>query len=342
MKCIKHLSFSLIFVFGASIVANGQDTSEVGGAATSQLVDENVAKLPFLDNILDIIVHEPLSALIASIVAIFIVPILQNIAHRSRVSKIFSGVKIKKGHRKNSIMMLGLGGAGKTTLSRRICGDMKKDPSEQTEIFKLFEGNGVSNGNKFDYYVSDYRGQNVGSLIKGFVQQQLVERSPFRFNDVNTLILVVDIIAPDPALENKSASEHPKVKSVETDRIQENISQWNRTALDAIFGMHTINSLRYVCLFVNKKDRLESWNLETEKKITNAYASLAADLERRCYFEDENLGKQQYAVFDMLIGSAAGEVPIQLLDRLQSLSVPLNEDFGVLAKRNKGHGAKAI
>ncbi len=288
------------------------------------------------EKIANVFIEAPISALIAALIGIFIVPILQNLAYRSRISKIFSGVRIPKGHRKNSIMMLGLGGSGKTTLSRRICGDMAQEPSKETNEFTLFEGAGMNNDQKYDYYISDYIGQDVGSLVSGFIKQQLTERSPFRFGDVNALILVVDIVDPDDELDDIPADQHPKIKEPNADRILENLTQWNRTALDAIFGMHTVDSLRYVCLFVNKKDRLASWNSSTAEKIRKSYKPLADDLSRRCFYEDERSATQQYAIFDIVIGSAAEDIPVQLINNLQLMSVPLSENAMTLGRTNGG------
>ncbi len=324
---MRNLFFSsLLFLqlFLPLQISAQEQTPEAGETAAS---GEETATQTFqwVEDIREVIVAEPIKALVAAVFAIFIVPVLQNIAHRYRISKIFSGVKIPSGHKKNSIMMIGLGGSGKTTLSRRICGDMNKDPSAQTEEFQLFDGVIENGGQKYDYYVSDYRGQNVGSLITGFIAQQLVERSPFRFGHVNSLILVVDILESTDDLINVPPVDHPKTPKIESERVAENIAQWNRTALDAIFGMHTIDSLKYVCLFINKKDRLESWSPAVEQQILDAYKPLSDDLERRCSYDGGNLGERRYAVFDTFIGSAATDVPVQLLHQLQTLSVPLTD-----------------
>ncbi len=321
-------SICSVFVFlGCAGVAQETSTDEAND------VVQNSESSWFTDKVVEIITTEPLSALVAAIVGIFIVPVLQNIAHRSRINKIFSGVRIERGHKKNSIMMLGLGGSGKTTLSRRICGDMNKAASEETKTFKLFEGKATNGSQVYDFYISDYEGQNVGTLITGFIQQQLQERSPFRFGDVNSLILVVDVVGHKAELDDVPPSEHPSIKEIDGDRVQESVLQWNRTALDAIFGMHTVGSLRYVCLYVNKRDRLANWNNATEQKIRKSFNDLAEDLRRRCFTIDEQGIENQYAVFDFMIGSAAEQVPVELLDKLQALSVPLDENIDVVKQR---------
>lgn len=319
------VSFLVLLQFSLPLQVYAQEQAPEAGEAAAGTEETAAESFQLVDELREIIVAEPIKALIAAVFAIFIVPILQNIAHRYRISKIFSGVKIPSGHKKNSIMMIGLGGSGKTTLSRRLCGDMNKDPSTQTEEFQLFDGVIENGGQKYDYYVSDYRGQNVGSLITGFIAQQLVERSPFRFGHVNSLILVVDIIESTDDLINVPPIDHPKAPGIDDARVSENIAQWNRTALDAIFGMHTINSLKYVCLFINKKDRLENWSPEVEQQILDAYEPLRDDLERRCSYDGGPLGERRYAVFDTFIGSAATDVPVQLLHQLQALSVPLTD-----------------
>lgn len=325
-----------LLLFQAALLAGASDAmaQDADTAETPQQADPGAGG--FSADILDIISTEPLKALIAAIVGIFIVPVLQNVAHRSRINKIFSGVKVAKGHRKNSIMLLGLGDSGKTTLSRRLCGDMKKKPSEETDTFTLFQGNSTKDGQVFDYYISDYRGQNVGTLVTGFIEQQLQERSPFRFGDVNSLILVVDIAAPDADLRDVEPENHPKIEAFDDERVNENVQQWNRTALDAVFGLHTVDSLRYVCLFINKRDRLKNWSDAALKKVRKAFEPLEDDLRRRCFYEDDKGMKKQYALFEVIVGTAAQEMPVALLDNLQALSVPLAEDFGEVKAKLEG------
>jgi GTPase SAR1 family protein len=205
---------------------------------------------------------------------------------------------LAKNEKRNSIIIVGLGGCGKTTLINRLSSNHRADPEVQTSDYRLFSWSEQSDSvePKFTYYMADYRGQNIGTLIKGLITEQKIPYSPMTWGAVNSLIFVVDIAKP----YNKNTQTKDftlEVENVWQERVQYNIDQWSGTALDTIFGFTTkpsnnpnFNSLKYVCLFVNKIDLLP--NMENEIKI--AYQVLSDALLVRC----------SGLKFELLLGSA--------------------------------------
>jgi GTPase SAR1 family protein len=205
---------------------------------------------------------------------------------------------LAKNEKRNSIIIVGLGGCGKTTLINRLSGDHRADPEVQTSDYERYCWSEKSNTiePKFTYHMADYKGQNIGTLIKGLIKEQKIPYSPMTWGAVNSLIFVVDIAKP----YNKNTQTKDftlEVENVWQERVQYNIDQWSATALDTIFGFTTkpsnnpnFNSLKYVCLFVNKIDLLP--NMENEIKI--AYQVLSDALLSRC----------SGLKFELLLGSA--------------------------------------
>jgi|688.fasta_scaffold191662_3 GTPase SAR1 family protein len=205
---------------------------------------------------------------------------------------------LARNEKRNSIIIVGLGGCGKTTLINRLSGDHRADPEIQTSDYERYRWSEKSNSIEptFKYYMADYKGQNIGTLIKGLIKEQKIPYSPMTWGAVNSLIFVVDIAKP----YNKNTQTKDFTLEVENawqERVQYNIDQWSATALDTIFGFTTkpsndpnFNSLKYVCLFVNKIDLLP--NMENEIKI--AYQVLSDALLSRC----------SGLKFELLLGSA--------------------------------------
>jgi GTPase SAR1 family protein len=205
---------------------------------------------------------------------------------------------LAKNEKRNSIIVVGLGGCGKTTLINRLSGNHRADPQVQTSDYHLFSWSEQSDGvePKFTYYMADYKGQNIGTLIKGLITEQKIPYSPMTWGAVNSLIFVVDIAEPYDK-DNQTESSTLKVEKFWEERVKYNINQWSATALDTIFGFTTkpsnnpnLNSLKYVCLFVNKIDLLP--NMEDE--IRREYKVLNDALRSRC----------SGLKFELLLGSA--------------------------------------
>lgn len=181
---------------------------------------------------------------------------------------------------RNTILLIGIGGVGKTSLIKQMLDCDSANPQEKTKSFKIYWQR-VSNGQEknksseirhctgkpsgFWYFVCDYCGQNIGSLFRSFIEQQKREYSPIAYGYVNSLILMVDLFPPPEEGEiipNGGAS-------MDTRRIAINKCEWNNTAIDAVFGLLT-NELRYVCLFINKIDLMEKQSEDALKVYKSA------------------------------------------------------------------------
>jgi len=178
---------------------------------------------------------------------------------------------------RSSIMLLGLGGSGKTTLIRRLVNDDRANPQRKTEEFEIYPGKRAftidAKESICHFWISDYKGQDLGTLTRAFVEQQKIPNSPMAYGYINALIVIVDLIKP-----KSNAHEPEPLPTDEPDlkRVQDHIDQWNDQAIDAISGFLT-TELKYVCLFINKVDLLNDHSDVAKKR----YISLFNDIHKR-------------------------------------------------------------
>lgn len=221
--------------------------------------------------------------------------------------------KVKRGKR-NSIMLLGLGGAGKTAFVRNLFQDPDANPSVETEHYQLYQLTKHNRERQHQYtlFVGDYRGQNLGQLVREFVSQQKRPFEAMSYGFINSLILVVDLF--DPPKHADAPPLEPRGE-VDSSRVVSHRDQWNDTALDAVFGLLTSGSLKYVCVFVNKSDLLIGSNTAAvQEDIARRFDDLRSRLERRA----ERAG----AKFALVLGSAKDGTGItQVRDDLYASSV---------------------
>lgn len=239
----------------------------------------------------------------------------------------FSDVRVKKGDRKNSIMIIGEGNAGKTTLIQSLCYPNRFGHIDETTEHAVHSAESKIDGTNYRYFVSDYRGQDLGTLVNSFIAKQLEPRTPMRFGYLNSLIIVIDCIG----IENTPKVKHPdelrgdnikRFNAFEKDRVDHQIQLWNRNALDAVFGMHNYQSLRLVCVFVNKVNLLNNENAKNE--LRDYLKPFVEDVEKRCSYYDEEIGKLiPYARFKFIMGSTmTGDGIVELNEALTKASVP--------------------
>ncbi|MBW4677323.1 MAG: GTPase domain-containing protein [Desmonostoc geniculatum HA4340-LM1] len=189
--------------------------------------------------------------------------------------------------KRNVMIIVGLGGSGKTTLIKRLSKDENVNPEIPTPGYMRYSWREKSNNSEpvYIYYAADHKGQNIGSLIKGLIEEQKIPYSPMTWGAINSLIFVIDITkAQDEEAQNEAEFREEVEKNWKA-RIDDNIKQWSPTALDTIFGFTTkpstdpkINSLKYVCLFINKMDLLP----DKEEEVKKLYQSLIQELRLRC------------------------------------------------------------
>ena len=220
----------------------------------------------------------------------------------------------KDNNRITTTMLLGIGGSGKTTLGKSILSDVNDTGEPITLTPHEMKGVTEINNVKYTLHILDSRGQDLGTLIRYFIEQQLTEKPIFRYGKVNSLVIVVDIIPPsddDTGLAPENRKKIPfkngngKINKIIDDRIKEHIEAWNDNSLDAVFGMLTADYLRYVCLYINKVDRLENGSAENEEKIRELYNPLIEKIEKRCHIHIDDINsRRKYCSFEIFVGSA--------------------------------------
>lgn len=201
---------------------------------------------------------------------------------------------IKAGEQKNTVLLIGIGRSGKSQLLNSLTDYNPKLRRIITQEFSIYTKEDHFKHKLIKYFFTDYRGQNFAQLISNFISEQLKPDTPIRYGDINSLVVVVDLF---PEEDNRKDISK-QYSDVNIERINQQLTNWNSVALDAVFGLLTKEALQFVGLFVNKIDKLE-YNLSEEKKqkIVILYEPLIHDLETRAENSDAN--------YKTIFGSAA-------------------------------------
>ena len=202
--------------------------------------------------------------------------------------------RIPKGSRKNTVLVVGLGRSGKSCLIEVMTDKLGKKKPKLTNKFSIHSCSWVDENKRPAYFhFTDYRGQDFSQFISNFVKQQFEPKTLLRYGDINSLVIVVDVFD-----YNENVGDRVMQEQVDYPRIQMHLGQWNSTALDAIFGLLTEPQLNYVCLFINKIDKLRGGDdLVVRQRVKNYFAPLIEDLGKRV---------RNGIQLDILIGSALG------------------------------------
>ena len=194
-------------------------------------------------------------------------------------------VRVPDGEFRNSIVLIGLGGTGKTTFIKALLQNEEANPDEKTEKYEIYHGDRssgkVANSKKNKktwFYIADYKGQNIGQLVRAFILQQKKKYSPVAYSYINSFILMVDLWPPSDRQNDPDPSPQDKPNM---ERVDTHNEQWNDTSLDALFGIFT-NSLSYVCLFINKIDLMSDQSEEAKHSYISMYKELAKRIQKRC------------------------------------------------------------
>jgi GTPase SAR1 family protein len=179
---------------------------------------------------------------------------------------------------RNSILFVGIGGLGKTSLIKALTHDSAAEP-DTIGPFKIYKyaqelENEPSGIKRTNLYFADYRWQNLTYLIGGFLLEQKQPYCPLRYGFLNSLIMVVDVTDP-----TKHPDENfPKAQNFSQKRVEDNLNEWNSQSIQAILGLFTRPQLKYICLFINKIDLLFGYDEAMENDIKEAYLPLLRQL----------------------------------------------------------------
>lgn len=195
-----------------------------------------------------------------------------------------SSEPMENNEKRNSIITVGVGGTGKTTLIKNLFAEEQANPKIATSKYQKY----TSVNDNYRYYVADYSGQNILTLIQGLLREQKQPYSPMNFESINSIILIVDVAE---AAQPGRLTDQDELKNSWKERVRSHVEQWSETALDAIFGLATSNSLKYVCLFINKADLFPELK---QQEIVDEYQQLIDKLAPRC----------RGIEFDYFVGSA--------------------------------------
>jgi hypothetical protein len=210
---------------------------------------------------------------------------------------------------RNSILLVGIGGVGKTSLIRALIDPAAEpDTTGPFQIYKHVEelGNEPSGIKRTNLYFADYRWQNLTDLIGRFLLEQKRPYCPLRYGFLNSMSMVVDVT---------DSSMFPgeiftKARNFSQKRVEDNLNEWNRQSIQATLGLFTRPHLKYICSFINKVDLLIGYNEAMENKIKEAYSPLLRELNEA----------SESVRFKCMLGSAATDLKIgELKNALRSV-----------------------
>lgn len=194
-----------------------------------------------------------------------------------------------------SVLLLGIGGVGKSTLVQSLFGDredvqpniVEPEDSELPSAPEL-KGVGPEDGRTrrvrtwserlpwkrsgISLSITDYVGQNLGTLVRFFAKAQKEEYSAVAYGWINAVVFVVDVRNPPPTDEPKATVQH--TPEPDEERIKTNIDAWNWQAISAVWGMLTLPRFKKIVVVVRKTDLLTKFGPEDRQKIRDAYQPL--------------------------------------------------------------------
>ena len=238
---------------------------------------------------MDASVAAVISATITAVVTLLVEFVAKKRAINNVKNSFVLPVQVPNCDKRNSILLLGLGGTGKTSIIKGLLNNNEANPNEKTENFTMYKGDRLSikesdkdnkshgNHSRYWFYITDYKGQNIGQLVRSFIIQQKKPFSPLAYGHVTSLILMVDLISPK---EEAHHEDIPKQEKYDQDRVNKHVAEWNDTSLDTIFGLLT-SELRYVCIFINKVDLMIDRSYGAEDTYTKVFQPMQEKIKKR-------------------------------------------------------------
>gem|GEM_PF-5064476 len=197
----------------------------------------------------------------------------------------------------NQVLLIGLGGSGKTSLIQKITAHPDAEPRIKSADFKTYslvhEITKEEEQHVCRIDIDDYRGQNVGQVIKKWIDRKLIDEDHY----AQSLIIIVDIFSPFSPTDTISSSA-----VISSDRVAQHIHEWSDNALGAVMEVSSNSHViyKYICLFINKSDLLIPWNTDSEQIVKDAFKPLIDIIARR----------SAGALFEVIVGSTLNDTGV--------------------------------
>jgi GTPase SAR1 family protein len=177
-----------------------------------------------------------IAGFVTSVAASMTAAVLFSVSLRlnARLKALHLPPRIRVDETRNSILLVGIDGVGKTSLIKALTHDSAAE-LDSTGPFKIYRhveelGNEPSGIKRTNLYFADYRGQNLTNLIGGLLDQQKQLYCPLRYGFLNSLIMVVDVTGTP----NYPGEIVPKAEKFSLKRVEDNLVEWNSQSIQAI------------------------------------------------------------------------------------------------------------
>jgi GTPase SAR1 family protein len=164
-----------------------------------------------------------LTSVAASMTAAVFIAMSQRLKTRLKALQLPPRVRVDE--TRNSVLLVGIGGVGKTSLIKALTHDPAAEP-DTTGPFKIYKhveeiGKNPLGIKRIHLYFADYRGQDLAHLIRGFLDQQKRPYCPLRYGFLNSLVMVVDV-TDSPKYPGEIV---PKAQTFSQKRVEDNLKE---------------------------------------------------------------------------------------------------------------------
>ena len=194
-----------------------------------------------------------------------------------------------------NVLLVGLGGSGKTSIIRALSGCGEANPAAGTsvrnvKIYNLVQEVDVQADNREithtvnRIYIEDYAGQEAGRRLHDPAIKKREQIIPS-----TVICIVVDLFHPPTSADQGLAPSD----SWSEKRVKEQIKEYPKGMLNGIRRMS--DTCKQVCLFINKADLLTPYEASTHESILDRYSTLRSEIS----FEFQSVP------FSTIVGAAA-------------------------------------
>lgn len=185
----------------------------------------------------------------------------------------------------NVALVVGLGGAGKTSLIRAVTGSSDARPDVRTSAFKIHSSElsrqepawyGIRHYDRCTLHIADYNGQRFDQFFGKIMELQATPKSPVRYGSINSLLFLADLVPPPDMPGDLPRTDSDSIN----EQLRRTLDFWSASTIDAVFGL-TTSSLKYVCFFLNKADLLPNTSTdEARHRVLQRYGTIRSHINR--------------------------------------------------------------